>query len=164
MIRNFLTLMMCFVCFAFSSLASAQEAAPEATAEATPPAVSDTTVNAEPGSTVIVNPPDAEAPGDNTKLLVAIGIGGAALIAVFIAAWAHVPAWAQQMLLQNRVTLEQAVNTGTGALVTLSRTTPNTLDDTAADVVRELARKEVKRLLDEWVASGTLPPPQSPTG
>lgn len=138
----------------------AQEAT-EPAAEATAPAP-DTVINVEPGATVIVTTDAVTPADDNTKTLLAIAFGVAVLIVVLVAAYLHVPSWAQQMLLQNRVQLEQVLDTGTGALVTVSRTTPNKLDDVAADIVRELARKEVKRLLDELQASGVLPPAPPP--
>lgn len=72
----------------------------------------------------------------------------ATLLAVFLLAYNAMPPWAQSLVLSNRGWIEARVDSGTDALVDLSKTTKNTLDDGVAKHLDELVDRKVKEWFD----------------
>lgn len=159
--RTFATLLLLLT---FAAPVSAQEATPE------PPSVvivepegigSDDTVTVSPDATTIIVD---TARQNNPVLLIALGI--AAILIVFLLGavvylakqgYNSLPPWAQGLVLSNRGWVETSADQFGQRLEDYAKTTPNTLDDELARLVREEVRKGIREFY-----SGVTPAPSAP--
>ena len=78
------------------------------------------------------------------------------IIAIFVLAYNRVPPWAQQTLLHQRTLIEGAIDKGTQGLVDLSKVIPGSLDNIAADFIREQVKNAIRDTFDKLEAEGKV--------